>query len=139
MIGGLILVLALVAATSTSRANILTKDDIHRFEEFGKKEISLAHDIADVERSASAASVRECLIDLLSNLNEVHEMISPVYDLVLLDVEMVDPSDERAVIKYLRLDIDSFLRDVASNREHVNEIVGECSSSEAVAARLRKF
>ena len=137
MIGGLVLVLALLAATS-SRANILTRDDIQRFEDFGKKEISVAHDIADVERS-TVASVKECLIDLLSELNEVHEMISPVYDLVALDVEMVDPSDERAVIKYLRLEIDSFLRDVASDREHINGIVGECSSSEAVAAKAQKI
>ena len=85
------------------------------------------------------ASVKECLIDLLSDLNEVHELISPVYDLVALDVEMVDPSDERAVIKYLRLEIDSFLRDVSSDREHVNGIEGECASSGAVAAKAQKI
>jgi hypothetical protein len=66
-------------------------------------------------------------------------MISPVYDLVALDVEMVDPSDERAVIKYLRLEIEGFLRGVASDREQVNGIVDECALSGAVATKAQEM
>jgi hypothetical protein len=138
MIRGLILVLALVAATS-SRANILSRDDAHRALDFYQKLLSLQRNVGEFAEYAPTSSIKECLYDLGSDLVDVLEMISPVDSFVRLEVEMVDPTDERTVIKYLRLDVNNFLVGVGDRRKHVNGIVGQCASSGLVAAKAQEI
>jgi hypothetical protein len=131
------LVLALLAATS-SRANVLTEDDAHRFRDFKREVVNLNKDILDVVRSTSSSSVQVCLFDVYRDISEVEDLSSPIDDLVALDVAMVDPTDERAVISYLRIEIDRFLSRVAINRNGVNATIDQCALKGAVAAKAQE-
>jgi hypothetical protein len=117
-------VLAMLAATYNCWANALTPEDQQRFENFLRKAQTVRQDVA--------ASAGSCLLE---PTNAFLDDMTSLYALVAIDVAMVDQRDEMMVQYYLQDEIRAFRGIIDDQEQLINQSLGVCASSEAVAAK----
>jgi hypothetical protein len=120
-----------------AKNSVFNSSDVKNLTTLDQDFSRLSNDISQsqhgiVVTSISGMEERECLLDMRSDINIIHEASISLKLLITLSTSMTEESDETNVNNLLVLSIDH-LKDVFSvEREYANSVVGICSHSPLV-------
>jgi hypothetical protein len=137
MLRALTFALAMLAAATPSRANVLVLDDLSGFYEFDEKSLTVLQDLAEAEKSALApgsTQTWDCLYNLYQSLELVKSDVAVVEALASLDTDMVNAADEQAVLNELADRLKTFLGTFALQRKAINGTMGQQGCRAGVVA-----
>jgi hypothetical protein len=101
------------------------------------REDTLSGDVLATARSSPLAA-KNCLFDILGNLNEFQSEFNLISSLARLSTSMIDSGDERALLDELLDNAPFFLRSLERLRQGVNQATGHCSQDGAVAVKAQE-
>jgi hypothetical protein len=138
MLRVLTFMVATLAATNCW-ANALTSGDLMRLQDIYGKASTFARELGAVARARASSPGGQCVQVLVNTTSRFLGELDKLYDLVAIDVEMIDQRDEAVVLRYLQTEIKVNPNGIAINRRQIDAIMGQCGSDGVVAAKCQEL